>query len=211
MMDVITVGGTDTTDSRAIYSGGLASNFGICLDLWAPGKGVPSLTRTGSVANFDGTSFAAPHVTGAVALYLQSNPSASPATAATYVKSHGTSGALVEATLGVDSPNLMLFAKPAHGCFSWSCTSSTRTCQFSFSCTRVPFNLGYKQLDFGDGTSYYGGSSSVTHTYPAQSIYSPSLSLLPWQAQPDSPASACVNVSQVGVGGCPQNGLTPWQ
>lgn len=59
---VITVGGSTSSDGRAA-----TSNFGSCLDLYAPGHNVPC----GAAQSCSGTSFAAPHVAGAIALYLE--------------------------------------------------------------------------------------------------------------------------------------------
>jgi subtilisin family serine protease len=73
----ITVGNIDpTNDTRASNS-----NFGTCLDLFAPGEGIQSSLNTSdsSTALASGTSMAAPHVAGAAAFYLQNNPMAAPA------------------------------------------------------------------------------------------------------------------------------------
>lgn len=76
MPAVITVGATDEFDERVTFS-----NFGPCVDLMAPGIGVQAARPdgdTGAVV-IAGTSFAAPHVSGAVALFLSQNPGATPA------------------------------------------------------------------------------------------------------------------------------------
>lgn len=61
----LTVGATTTTDARADYS-----NYGSCLDLFAPGSAVRSLSysNTSSYVTMSGTSMAAPVVAGVAAL-----------------------------------------------------------------------------------------------------------------------------------------------
>lgn len=69
--EAITVGATDSTDSRSYYS-----NWGTCNDIMAPGSAILSAshkTRDGSVS-LSGTSMACPHISGAAALLLQGSP-----------------------------------------------------------------------------------------------------------------------------------------
>ena len=90
--EVITVGSHDV---NGIFSD--FSNYGAVIDILAPGESVLSLVPSGGLTHMDGTSMATAHVTGAAALYLAQNPSASPET---------VRNALVNSakTLGIGAP-----------------------------------------------------------------------------------------------------------
>ena len=106
----ITVGATTSADAQASYS-----NFGSCLDLYAPGSSVTSAYYTSdtATATMSGTSMASPHVAGAAALYLETNPTASPATVAQAILSLATPNHVTGA--GAGSPNLLLHSLFAGG------------------------------------------------------------------------------------------------
>lgn len=74
--EALTVGATTNTDTKTSWS-----NFGPCVDLFAPGASITSAWHTGDTATntISGTSMAAPHVAGVAALYLAEHPTASPA------------------------------------------------------------------------------------------------------------------------------------
>jgi subtilisin family serine protease len=97
----LTVGATDQYDQQTYYS-----NWGGCVDLYAPGDGITSAWLYGGTNTISGTSMASPHVAGAAALYLQTNPSASPATVGSAVLNNATPGRLY--SLGAGSPNLLV-------------------------------------------------------------------------------------------------------
>merc|ERR1719382_1546778 len=60
------------------------SNYGTCIDVWAPGSGVESTYHLGdtSIATLSGTSMACPHVSGLAAIAYESNPTAESMSAA---------------------------------------------------------------------------------------------------------------------------------
>ena len=72
----LTVGATTRSDARADFS-----NYGSCVDLYAPGEEIRSAWADSdtSTVEADGTSMASPHVAGAVARYLQTHRTATPA------------------------------------------------------------------------------------------------------------------------------------
>ncbi|HUR73608.1 MAG TPA: S8 family peptidase [Sporichthya sp.] len=108
----LTVGASTKTDLRASFS-----NYGSCLDLFAPGDRIVSDVNTGdsATATYSGTSMAAPHVAGAVALYLQGAPTATPAQVSGALLSHsipnaltgllGSANRLLHTVLATDAPS----------------------------------------------------------------------------------------------------------
>ena len=102
--EALTVGATTSGDARASYS-----NYGTCLDLFAPGDGIKSTYNSSDTATttMSGTSMAAPHVAGVAALYLQTRTTATPAQVAAALTGNATGGVVTNA--GTGSPNLLLF------------------------------------------------------------------------------------------------------
>jgi subtilisin family serine protease len=99
----LTVGAVGTNDARASFS-----NFGACVDLFAPGAGIGSAWHTSdtTATSMSGTSMAAPHAAGAAALYLQNNRNALPAQVVQAVLSLATTGRVIGP--GTGSPNRLL-------------------------------------------------------------------------------------------------------
>jgi subtilisin family serine protease len=100
----ITVGATTKTDAKASYS-----NYGTCVDIFAPGSSITSAWYTSTTATntISGTSMASPHVAGVAALYLQSNPGATPAGVASALIAGATLNKVTSP--GSGSPNRLLF------------------------------------------------------------------------------------------------------
>ncbi|MEO3768464.1 S8 family peptidase [Streptomyces sp. B8F3] len=103
--EAITVGATDRTDRRASWS-----NFGTCLDLFAPGVSITSGWYTSDTATntISGTSMATPHTAGVAALYLQGNPSATPAQVSQAIVNGTTPNKVQDPRTG--SPNRLLYS-----------------------------------------------------------------------------------------------------
>lgn len=101
----ITVGATTSTDAKASYS-----NWGSCVDVFAPGSSITSTwhTSTTATAVLNGTSMATPHVAGYAALILAGTPSATPAQVVDAIKAGATTGKVTSA--GTGSPNLLIYA-----------------------------------------------------------------------------------------------------
>lgn len=102
--EAITVGATTNTDSRSSFS-----NFGKCLDIFAPGTSILSTWQTSNSATktLSGTSMASPHVAGTAALYLQANPLATPAQVANAFVNAATPNRVTSP--GTGSPNRLLY------------------------------------------------------------------------------------------------------
>jgi aqualysin 1 len=69
---IVTVAATDSSNREASFS-----NYGPCVDIWAPGVSVLSTKKGGETTTMSGTSMASPHAAGAAALYLSTIPAAS--------------------------------------------------------------------------------------------------------------------------------------
>ncbi len=101
----ITVGSTTSTDARSSFS-----NYGSCLDIFAPGSSITSTWHTSNTATntISGTSMAAPHVAGVAALYLQNNTTASNNTVRNAIVNSASANKL--SSIGTGSPNLLLYS-----------------------------------------------------------------------------------------------------
>lgn len=100
----ITTAASNKTDKRASFS-----NFGSCVDIFAPGVAITAgyIGSSTATAVLSGTSMAAPHVAGVAALYLEGNPTATPAQVTSALITNATPNKIGNA--GAGSPNRLLY------------------------------------------------------------------------------------------------------
>jgi subtilisin-like proprotein convertase family protein len=102
--EAITVGSTTNTDARSSFS-----NWGTCVDIFAPGTNITSLWMNSDAATstISGTSMASPHVAGAAVLYLAANPTANPQAVRDALVNASTANKVTNP--GTGSPNRLLY------------------------------------------------------------------------------------------------------
>jgi hypothetical protein len=101
----ITVGATTSRDVAAGYS-----NYGSCVDLYAPGSDITSAWPTSDTGSaiLSGTSMATPHVAGVAALLLQATPTATPDQVRAAIVTRAVPGVLGDILTEYGDPNLLL-------------------------------------------------------------------------------------------------------
>jgi serine protease len=150
---------------------------------------------------------AAPHVAGAAALYLEANPSATPAQVASAINSGATAGAVKSP--GSGSPNRLLyvgFISPGGGGgnqapvanFTSSCTDLN--CSFSDTSTDADGTIASRSWAFGDGGT--STAAAPAHTYAAAGTYNVTLTVTDNGGATASTTKA-VTVTAAGGGGDP--------
>ena len=170
----ITVSATDNTDTKASWA-----NYGTCVDIFAPGVNITSAwwSSSGQTQNtISGTSMATPHVTGAAALYLETNPTAAPADVAAALINNATAGIVKSA--GSGTPNRLLYtgnepAPPAPLVASFTKSCSGLTCSFTNTSQGTTSATTYS-WNFGDGSPVVT-TTNASHTFASRHSYTVSL------------------------------------
>ena len=189
-----TIGASDVNDVRAWFS-----NWGPCVDWFAPGVDIPSSWNTGDDATFtaSGTSMASPHTAGVAALYLEANPGATPAAVSQAILDATTKGVVGSAQT---ANNHLLFNfsdgtgtppddLPPAADFSSSCTGLT--CEFADASSDPDGTVTAWAWQFGDGA--VSTEPNPTHTYGAGGDYTVTLRVTDDAGNGSAPRSATVS------------------
>jgi serine protease len=179
----ITVGASTRYDQQAGFS-----NFGPCVDVYAPGSGVKSawINSDTSYAEASGTSMSSPHVAGAAALYLQSHPTATPDEVTQALLTSSTTGALTY--LGPGSPNRLLYIGaqsstpvPVNSApvanFTFSCGRGSVRCSFDASRSTDDQRVVSYRWTFGDGSVVTTNQSKTSYRYSLIGTYTVTLTV----------------------------------
>ncbi|MFJ9112845.1 S8 family serine peptidase [Streptomyces sp. NPDC102283] len=169
----ITLGSTDSNDGRSSFS-----NYGRCLDLFAPGGSIVSTRMGGGTQTMSGTSMASPHAAGAAAIHLSAHPDATPQQVRDALVDNALSGVVTNP--GSSSPNRLLDVTDLGGgpaepgkpvaAFTAQCSTTTAACSFDASGSTDPDgDIAAYAWDFGDGTE--GEGAKPSHTYTKAGTY----------------------------------------
>jgi len=98
----LTVAASTSSDARASYS-----NYGSCVDVYAPGSSITSTWLNGGTNTISGTSMASPHAAGVAALYKATFGDAASSTIVSWIINNSTSGVITGNPTG--TPNRLLY------------------------------------------------------------------------------------------------------
>lgn len=208
-----TVGATDDNDTKTSWS-----NYGSCVDMFAPGANITSTWYTGDTATntISGTSMASPHVAGVAALYLQNNTNAGAQDVYDAITQYSTKNIVSSSST---TNNHMVYSlldgsdggsggddggdEPANenpvASFTFECTDLTCDFDGSGSSDNDGTVTSYS-WDFGDGNT--GSGVTASHTYSADGTYTATLTVTDDAGATGSSAeSVTVSDSSGGDGG----------
>lgn len=193
----ITVAASTRYDQQSGFS-----NYGPCVDLYAPGSTITSawIASDTSYADGSGTSMAAPHVAGAAALYLETRPTAMSDEVSQAVLNSTTPGVITN--LGAGSPNRLLYTTPlsvtpvpsnAAPIASWTHACRGSRCSFDASTSTDDQRIVTYRWDFGDGKrSVATTQSRIAYKFAAYGVYTVTLTVVDGAGLADSRSSVIV-------------------
>lgn len=200
--EAVTVGSTTNTDAMSSFS-----NFGTCLDIFAPGSSITSANYQNNTGTsvLSGTSMASPHVAGAAALVLARNTAATPAQIRNTLVAEASSNVLTGTKTG--SPNKLLFVantgggtpgvdNPPVAAFTVSCTNLV--CSFNGGGSSDDKGIASYAWTFGDSSG--GSGATVSKTYAAAGSYTVTLTVTDTVSQTNA-RSQSVTVTAAPAGG----------
>ena len=165
----MTIGATDATDTKASWS-----NYGSCVDWFAPGVSITSDWYTSNTATntISGTSMATPHTAGVAALVLQAHPSLTAQAVRDTIFAHLTTG-IVKSSNTTNNHLLYSLTPPPAGnvaptaAFTYSC--GELSCNFTDASTDSDGTIVSWSWNFGDAAT--STAKSPSHTYAAGGTY----------------------------------------
>jgi PKD repeat protein len=174
--EAMTIGATTSTDVKASWS-----NYGPCVDWFAPGVGITSAWATSDTATYtiSGTSMATPHTAGVAALYLQQHPSDTPQQVRDALFTATTKGVVTSSGTANNHLLYSLFGGSGGGGGGGTGSNVAPTADFTWSCTYLDCTFTDASTD-GDGTvvawawDFGDGTSSVQdpqHAFAAAGTY----------------------------------------
>jgi len=155
----ITVGSTTPEDEPSWFS-----NYGKCVDMWAPGSGIVSASHTSNSGSSEksGTSMACPHVSGGAALILANNKRLSPAGVLSELLGGAATNFIQNLRAGDTNKLLYVSAGGPPPAPAAPVTPAPLSCP---SFADGPDDMGDCQCK--EGACYEGGSVTCTYAYTA--------------------------------------------
>lgn len=215
--NVIAVGSITSTGARSSFS-----NYGAVVDIAAPGSNIMSTLNSGSqgpgsesYASYSGTSMAAPHVAGVVALIQSvSSPAKTPAQIEALIKSTARAfPSTPSQPIGAGIVNAKAAVDAAGGggggntppTANFSFTTSGLTASFSDTSSDSDGSIASRSWSFGDGST--STAASPSKTYSAAGTYSVTLTVTDDDGATSSKTSSVTVSSGGGGGSVLQNGV----